>query len=316
MKDVAVHEPVPALPANTPRVASGGGMRRRVAGFWLNLLFFASRHAPAFVRAVRPVFVWGATRFSRQIRNATAANARRILGANLSNAECLRFARAVTGNFYDFVADVGRAMNWTPQQMLAQVASVEGKERYVAARASLRGAIVVTAHIGSFEIGLAALRQMEERVHVVFRRDAADGFDRIRQAVRQRLGVIEAPVDEGWGLWVRLRDALMANDVAVIQGDRVMPGQKGVRVPFLGSHIMLPAGPVKLAIASGAPIIPIFTTRNREGKICITIEEAIEVNEDADDVDALNRLARVLAKQVSAAPDQWLMLQPAFCEDA
>jgi KDO2-lipid IV(A) lauroyltransferase len=203
--------------------------------------------------------------------------------------------------------------------MFAQVTAVEGEDEYRAVRAAKRGAIVVTAHMGSFEVGLAALRQMEERVHVVFRRDQADRFDPIRRALRQRLGVIENPVDDGFGLWVRLRDALIANDVVVIQGDRVMPGQRGQRVPFLGSHVALPTGPVKLAQASGAPLIPIFALRQPDGKIRIRIEKAIEVAADAHPIDgvhpAMLELAAVLEKQVREHPDQWLMLEPAFCED-
>jgi len=315
VKDVAVHEPGQALPASAqPFPGSFAGLRRRAERFWLGSFFLAAQYVPWLVRRLKPLFVWGATAASRQIRVATAANARRILSHDLSDAPCRRFARDVTGNFYDFVADVGRAVRLTREQMLARVASAEGEARYHAARAQRRGAIVVTAHMGSFEVGLAALRKTEARVHVVFRKDPTDQFDQVRQLLRRRLNVLEAPVDEGWGLWLRLRDALMADEVVVIQGDRVMPGQKGQRVPFLGHHIMLPTGPVKLALASGAPLIPIFSLREPDGRIRIVIEEPIDVRAD-DAISPIERLAAVLEKHVRANPEQWLMFQPAFCED-
>ncbi len=262
---------------------------------------------------MRPVFVRLTTAASKHIQRVAALNARRIYRPQLSDLECLRFARRVTGNFYDFVADVGLALRWTPERMLQQVQSIDGHEKYVAARALKRGAIVVTAHMGSFEVGLAALRNMEPRVHVVFRRDAGDRFDEIRQVLRQRLGVIEAPVEDGWGLWMRLRDCLMADDVVVIQGDRVLPGQKGQRVPFLGNHMILPTGPVKLAAASGAPIIPVFSVRQHDGKMKLIVEDAIDVQSPGE--DPMLRLAKVLEKHVAANAEQWLVLQPAFCED-
>ena len=116
-----------------------------------------------------------------------------------------------------------------------------------------------------------------------------------------------------------LREALQNNQAVAIQGDRVMAGPKGVRVPFLGGHVMLPAGPVKLALASGAPIIPIFSIRTASNKVRIFIEQAIVVAPETGDDDpltpALQKLAGVLEKFVRAYPEQWLVLEKAFCED-
>ena len=117
--------------------------------------------------------------------------------------------------------------------------------------------------MGSFELGVVALRELNERVHVVFRRDRVDAFEHLRSTLHQRLGVAEAALEEGWTVWMRLRGALQANEVVAIQGDRVMPGQRGMEMPFLRGHLSLPTGPVKLASASGAPIIPVFTACRR-----------------------------------------------------
>ena len=134
--------------------------------------------------------------------------------------------------------------------------------------------------------------------------------------------IMESPVDEaGWSIWVRLRDALRNDEIVVFQGDRVMPGQKGQPVPFLGGHLLLPTGPIKLAIAAGgAPIIPILTVRSPAGKVKLFVEDAIWVREDDRPVDgihpALRQMAAVLEKYVRAYPDQWFVLQEAFVEDA
>jgi KDO2-lipid IV(A) lauroyltransferase len=155
--------------------------------------------------------------------------------------------------------------------------------------------------------------EQEKRIHVVFKRDTGR-FERIRQGLRQRLGVVEQAVDDGWGVWVKLRDALQADEVVAIQGDRVMPGQKGSRVPFLGGHMLLPTGPVKLALASGAPMAPVFSVRTPEGKIRLFIEEPIHVGHDVD--EAMAKLADVIGRYVAQYPEQWLVLHPAFEEDA
>ena len=145
----------------------------------------------------------------------------------------------------------------------AWVEQVDGASHYRSARASGTGAILVTAHLGPFEVGISALMEQEGKIHVVFQRDDRASFDRLRSKLRSKLGVVEAPIDDGWSIWGGLRDALEANEVVLIQGDRVMPGQRGAEVPFLGGHIPIPTGPVKLALITGSPIIPVFSVRTR-----------------------------------------------------
>ncbi|MEA2709081.1 MAG: phosphatidylinositol dimannoside acyltransferase [Phycisphaerales bacterium] len=264
----------------------------------------------------RPMFVRCAYRFSRAIRTATAANARRILGPDVAQEYIESFGRGVVENFYDFVCDVGQSLHLTREQLLARIDSVEGHDHYEAARAPKKGAIIATAHMGSFEAGAAALIDRERAVHVVFKRDETR-FEHVRSSLRRKLGVIEAPVDEGWPLWLRLREALLRDEVVMVQADRVMPGQKGARVPFLHGHLLLPTGPIKLAIASGAPIVPVFAIRSAGGGIRIHVEPAIVVSEasDASPHPALLQFAAVLERYVRAYPEQWLLFHNAFCED-
>ena len=308
MKNIGATELREMLPADSGQPAVSR-IRAAAAGFWLQVLFFLAQRAPWFARLARGPFVRLSIVCSRAIRTATAANAARMR----LRSDIRRFTRGVVGSFYDFVCEVGRSLRMTREDLLAQVESIEGHEKYLAARAMKKGAILLTAHMGSFEVAVAALLQHEKRIHVVFKRDVGR-FERIRQALRQRLGVVEQPVDDGWAVWVRLRDALRADEVVAVQGDRVMPGQKGRRMPFLDGHVLLPTGPVKLATASGAPIIPVFSVRTPGGRIKLLIEDAIIVGDDID--QAMEQIAAVIAKYVSAYPEQWLALHRAFCEDA
>ena len=299
-------------PASGAAAAAARSVRAAAADFWLDLLFRVAGRTPAVTRALRPPFVRGAFRCSRAIRAATNANARRIFGDHASARRVDAYGRGVVENFYNFVCDVGQSLHLSRGQLLGRIESVVGHEHYQAARAMKRGAILATAHMGSFEAGAAAIVDRERAVHVVFKRDETR-FEQVRTSLRQKLGVIEAPVDEGWPLWLRLREALQRDEVVMVQADRVMPGQKGSRVPFLHGHLLLPTGPIKLAMASGAPIIPVFAARTPAGKIRIHVEPAVVV--DGDPHASLLRLAGVLEKYVRAYPDQWLLFHKAFCDD-
>jgi KDO2-lipid IV(A) lauroyltransferase len=295
-------------------------LRRAAAAFWLARFFWLSERVPGLLRRGGPLLCRMAFRASPALSVGPLANARRILGPAAPDRDVRRLAGAVLGHFYLFCLDVGRGGRASAERALDEIDGVDGHDLYLAARAMRKGAIVVTAHMGSFEVGMAALRRHEPRIHVVFRRDSDGEFERQRARLRNRLGIIEAPVDDGWTVWLRLRDALLADEVVVVQGDRVMPGQKGQKVPFLGGHVMLPSGPVKLALASGAPIVPVFTARLPSGKIRLFIEPAIVVTPATQALgephSALLQLAGVLEKYVRAYPEQWLVLQAAWCEDA
>ena len=291
-------------------------IRRKAADFWLNLLFRLSRQNPKFPVRTKPFFFWFTWNFADLMREATLCNARRLLPGSATPTDHLVLARAIIFNFYDFICDVGRSVGQNRRQMLERIEATEGQENYFAARAHRKGAIVVTAHMGSFEVGMAALRRHESKLHVVFRRDAYGKFEQTRSQLRKRLGVNEVCVDDGLGVWVRLRDALRNDEVVLVQGDRVMPGQRGRKMAFMGGHMMLPTGPAKLALASGAPIVPIFSIRRPDGMVRLFVETPIWVASD-DDVDkALASFARILERYLRRYPDQWLMIQRAWCEDA
>jgi phosphatidylinositol dimannoside acyltransferase len=291
----------------------------RASRFGLSILFWLARWMPWTLRILKPLAVRLAVRCSASIREGTSANGRRLLSPNANGKQLAAFTLDVVGNFYDFVIDVGRSGGMNALQLRDRIETIEGREAYLAHRRCGGGAIIVTAHMGSFEVGLAALADVEPKIHVVFKRDRMDGFETIRTALRKNLGIHEAPIDNGWETWIALRDALRSNHVVVMQGDRAMPGQKAQAVPMFDGHVLLPLGPLKLAQISGSPIIPVFTIRNPNGRCRLIAEAPIQVDAQAELVDgvhpALLQLGAVIAKHVAAHPQQWLMLTPAFVED-
>ena len=300
---------------------------------WLGPFFSLAGAWPGLARAVRPIACAVVPLASAKVRRAIEKNSPRIFGRAFDGAERRRFAREVIGSFYDFVLDVGRASRLTPAQLAGLVSEVEGLEAYRATRARRGadgrglGAILVTAHLGTFEAGLAALAREERRVRVVFKRDSSEAFERLRSRLHASRGVIEAPIDDGMGSWLALRDALMNDEVVVMQGDRAVPGQRSEVVPFLHGHVRLPTGPVRLAHLTGSPIIPVFALPSGKGKYRVMLKDAIDVAALDPDPSpgaierhpgpsrALRVLADAIAEVVAANPHQWLALEAVFHED-
>src|SRR5262245_55736716 len=195
---------------------AGGGkfgwVRWVFARFWVWYLMWNAQHWPGFARFTKPFFMWWAWNTSRAMRNGTLANARFLLGPDSTPASRAVMGKGVVGHFYEFIFEMGRNRRRSNSDLVNDIERAEGKEHYDAAREMRRGAIVVTAHLGSFETGVAALKAREPHVHVVFRRDEVDQFERLRSDQRRRLGVIEQPPEDGISIWIRVRDALKADD--------------------------------------------------------------------------------------------------------
>ena len=301
---------VPPEQRRASPVGDAGGPSR-VARIGLGAFFLLTSHAPRAAERLRPLFVRIAYAASPSVRRATRLNA-----AALQVDRRRPYALSVLGRFYDVVVDIASCQSMTRDDLLNQIESIDGKEAYRATRRQGGGAIVLTAHAGSFEVGLAALSDLEPKVHVVFKRDAFDRFEKSRRRLREMLGVIESPVDDGPGIWMSLREALREDHVVAVQGDRTPPGQKGMPMPVRGGTLMLPTGPFKLALASGSPVIPILSTRTAAGKVALFIKPEIRVAPGPEGIaTAVATYARELEAFLAQHADQWLVLEPAFCEN-
>ncbi len=288
----------------------------------LRAFFWTARHARWVPWVMRQPAIWGSVWVSGAIRAGTFANFRGIFGHTPTRREGRRFARAVVARFYDFVVDVGRGQD--VEQWRERVADVYGQPAFLAARGGGRGAMMVTLHMGSFEAGLAALRDVEPDVSVVFLRDRFADFETSRRRLRSALGVRELALDDGMASLAKIPAALRRNGVVVMQGDRAYPGQKSQVVPFLHGRLRLPLGPVRIARMCGSPIVPVASVRRPDGRFDVHLGEPIDPaalgEHDSppggtDEIDPIvSRIAGAFEHLVAAHPTQWLALRPAFVE--
>ena len=283
----------------------------------LRVFFWAARSLPWALRWSRGAWVWAAWAAAAEMRRAVRANLRRVLPEGASEAEVDRVGRGVVASFYAFVCEVAANHRRSLPELIARIERVEGGEAFLAERQRRRGAVLVTAHFGNFEVGLAAMREIEPRVHVVFQRDRMGRFERLRRELHQRLGIVETPIDDGMASWLALRDALQADGVVMLQGDRTMPGQRGLAVEILGpgrGHVELPIGPAKLAAMTGAPLVPVFAIRRRGGKVEVRLGRVIEVARGGEEA-ATRAVGLAIGEMIRECPRQWHVLQRAFVED-
>lgn len=249
-------------------------------------------------------------------RRALRANARLALGPGASEREVHRVAACMLANMQVAIADVLHSQYESPDALAKRVTRFSGQEAYFTARVQCQGMIVASAHMGSFEPCLAMLRKFEPRVHVLYQPDPMPRFERARARLRRTLGVVEHRADEGVAAWAALHEALMANEVVVLHGDRTMPFQRGSRMHFLGSsRAVLPTGPIRLALACGAAVVPSFCYRHADGLevemaepiLCRT--QALRAAEVATH-PAQRALNAAMERAIRAHAEQWMVFAP------
>lgn len=191
--------------------------------------------------------------------------------------------------------------------------TLENAAAWQQARAADTGTIVVTGHVGNWELG-ASLPGAEEgrRVHLV-REEELDprAQEMIRDLLHERLGdlvTMHFAVGDP-SLMLVLREAIERGEIVALQADRPRSRGKTVEVEIFGRPFSLPVGPFVLARLTGAPLVPVFVFREGRRAYRLVFRDPIRITADADRGGATARAARRLASDIEHAistdPHQW-----------
>ncbi|MEN8149395.1 MAG: lysophospholipid acyltransferase family protein [Planctomycetota bacterium] len=186
-----------------------------------------------------------------------------------------RHRRIALAAFTNFAANAFEWIAWLPRGSklaAASIREVRGMEHMVRARAAGRGALLVTAHFGLFEMMPAALGREIKPAVVIGRKPADESFDAFVTENRARMDVRTIPQSAAREI---LR-VLKKGGVAGVLPDQDIDKLPGIFVPFFGRDAWTPTGPASVSVMTGAPLVPLFIYR--EGPAChrIEIHEPIE----------------------------------------
>jgi KDO2-lipid IV(A) lauroyltransferase len=195
--------------------------------------------------------------------------------------------------------------------------SVDGLEHLDRALEAGKGIIMALPHMGNWDAAghwlcikgyrMAAVAE-ELRPHSVF-----ELFLRHRRA----LGMGIVPLTQSRNVGQKLVQLLAENAALTLVADRDLTG-RGVEVEMFGATRRLPAGPARLSLGTGSPLVvcAVFTTT--EGWHC-RIGPPVEIERTGDmrqDVTAMTRvMAAGFERYIASAPTDWHMFQPAWDED-
>ncbi|HEY0777479.1 MAG TPA: lysophospholipid acyltransferase family protein [Gemmatirosa sp.] len=184
-------------------------------------------------------------------------------------------------------------------------AEVQGWDVLEAARAEGRGVIVVTGHLGNWEVGGAYVAARGVPIDGIARQQENPLFDRFLTATRERLGM--RIVWDGDAVR-RTPRALAAGRVVAFLVDQGTLGLASTWVPFFGRPAKTPRGPAVFALRLGAPVVFGAAVRRPDGRFHLGFER-VPVSPTGDrerDVDTIvATYTATLERWVRRTPEQY-----------
>lgn len=158
---------------------------------------------------------------------------------------------------------------WSRADILKRI-DVVGLDPLMACLDSRTGALVLSGHIGNWEVGGAVLAAHGIRVEVVAKGMANRDFERELFATRKRLGVSVMEMSEASR---KVPRSLRSGRVVAIAGDQ-NAHRNGVFVPFFGRPAATARGAAMFAIRTGAPVFVGFSIREpgRSHRYTLTLQ--------------------------------------------
>jgi len=201
-----------------------------------------------------------------------------------------------------------------PQASEAEIrrhAYINGLENVWSALEPGRGAILLTAHLGNWEL-MGARAALDFPLSVVARPTSNTGVQKLIDNSRRAANIhVISKHDSGR----RSLEVLRRNETLGILPDQ-HAGEEGALLPFFGQPTRVWTALARLAMMSGARVVPAFGVRHRpflaDGRIEARVSPSWSVPKTSDReagiLDATRRVIWELENVMRHEPDEWLWL--------
>jgi KDO2-lipid IV(A) lauroyltransferase len=222
--------------------------------------------------------------------------------------------RASLASYARYWREAFRLPSMDLKALAAELADgVEGNEHVVAGLEAGRGVVLALPHSGNWDMAGVWLAQTHGTFTTVNERLKPESLYNRFIAYRESLGFEMLPLSGGERppfevLAERLRD----NRCVCLMADRDLT-RAGVQVDFFGEPTRMPAGSAKLALETGAALLPVHCWYNADGW---RVDIHAPLDTSSGDVTGITQaMADEFARGIAAHPADWHMMQPQWLAD-
>jgi len=238
-------------------------------------------------------------------RNHAQSHLRLAFGQTWTPRQIQQVAQEVFQNLVLNFFECVRFDTLTDQQFFENI-EVEGWEHVEAVNRGGQGGILVTGHIGNWELGAAYIARRGVPISVVARRIYINALNERLVEMREKMGAKILYRDSSMRAMLR---CLQNNEFLGILPDQDVRRIQGIFVDFFGRPAYTPVGPALLAIASGAPIIMARDIR-KGNRHLIAGDPPIYADRKAPREEEVRRLVTLYTKRleefIREYPSQWV----------
>lgn len=226
-----------------------------------------------------------------------------------TEAERDTILRASCRNLGRLAAEVCQMPRLTAEAV-QRVVRIDDHDRWdqLFARARERGTVVLTAHFGNFELLAHAAARFGHPVTLVHRPMRNPLVDAAIKTLREQSGTRSLAKKAAAKEALR---ALHRKELVAIPADQNQTRAFGVFVDCFGLPACTTPGPARLAMLTGAPIVPVFLVRDGESAthrivVLPEVELGRSGNRAADILATTQRCTAVIDGMLRAHPEQWI----------
>lgn len=233
----------------------------------------------------------------------------RLALPELSAPERQRIIHKVFRNLGRLLGEITQFPRFT-QQNISSVVIYEGLENYQAAVAQGRGVILLTGHIGAWELSVFAHSLNGYPMSFLKRNVDNPLVERLADSYRLRSG--NRSIDKKGSLREVLK-TLKSGGVVGILADLNTTREEGVFVNFFGVPACTTAGVATLALRTGAVVLPGYIVWDESARIHrLHFEKPVATistgNQREDVLTNTQRYTKRLEDIIRRHPDQWLWI--------
>jgi Kdo2-lipid IVA lauroyltransferase/acyltransferase len=182
----------------------------------------------------------------------------------------------------------------------------EGEENLEGALSKGKGAFILTAHFGNWELMCAAVSLQFGKAAVIARPLDFAPMNSVINGMRSRFGAEVIPHKEAARPVI---GALRERKMVGILLDQKEDWYQGAFVPFFGRWACTNIGLAVLALRTGVPVVPAFPVRQADGRYKIIFDKEVDLQRTGDkrrDVeDNTEIFTKIIEKYVRRYPEQW-----------
>ncbi len=222
-------------------------------------------------------------------------------------------ARRVYGEFGKTLADYFYIGTRPPGKAVRIIAKIDGEEHLRQAHERGKGALVVTAHFGLFELGGLFLAQRGFPCAVLTYPEPSGALTEWRARFRRGWGVETIEIGTDSFAFLQIAERLRQGNFVATLIDRPHPSDNTpVSLPNGTAHFS--AGILLLAAHGGVPVIPATMVRQADGSYHAQIFPPLFIEERGSRAETLRFYSRQIADRfipvLRAHPEQWYQFVP------